>query len=87
MELRIYDVEHGACVLLRSDNGTRMIIDWGHSASTSYLLRQRSGTAAFELGQRSSWPQADRAKTNTKQPINVRSQHGPAGAQRRHGNG
>lgn len=43
MQLQIFDVEHGACALLTADNGTRLMIDCGHNATTgwrpgSYLL-------------------------------------------------
>lgn len=45
MELRIFDVEHGACALLTCDNGTRIMIDCGHNGTTgwrpgSYLKSQ-----------------------------------------------
>lgn len=45
MQLQIFDVEHGACALLTADNGTRLMIDCGHNASTGWkpgtYLRQR----------------------------------------------
>lgn len=45
MELKIFDVEHGACALLTCDNGTRIMIDCGHNGTTgwrpgSYLKQQ-----------------------------------------------
>lgn len=45
MELKIFDVEHGACALLTCDNGARVMIDCGHNATTgwrpgSYLRQQ-----------------------------------------------
>ncbi len=46
MELRIFDVEHGACALLSCDNGTRMMIDCGHNASTGW----RPGTYLRQQG-------------------------------------
>lgn len=36
MELRIFDVEHGACALLTCDNGTRLMIDCGHNGDTGW---------------------------------------------------
>jgi len=36
MRLQIFDVEHGACSLLTADNGTRMMIDCGHNATTGW---------------------------------------------------
>jgi beta-lactamase superfamily II metal-dependent hydrolase len=36
MDLKIFDVEHGACALLTADNGTRLMIDCGHNASTGW---------------------------------------------------
>ena len=36
MLLQIFDVEHGACALLTCDNGTRMMIDCGHNATTGW---------------------------------------------------
>lgn len=48
MQLQIFDVEHGACALLTADNGTRLMIDCGHNASTGWkpgtYLRQRGIT-------------------------------------------
>jgi len=45
MDLKIFDVEHGACALLTCDDGTRLMIDCGHNVTTnwkpgSYLLNQ-----------------------------------------------
>ena len=36
MELKIFDVEHGACALLTCDNGTRLMIDCGHNGDTDW---------------------------------------------------
>jgi len=36
MQLEIFDVEHGACALLTADNGTRLMIDCGHNATTGW---------------------------------------------------
>ncbi len=36
MKLTIFDVEHGACALLVTDNGMRMLIDAGHNSSTGW---------------------------------------------------
>lgn len=36
MKLQIFDVEHGACSLLTADNGTRLMIDCGHNATTGW---------------------------------------------------
>jgi len=49
MWLQIFDVEHGACSLLTSDNNTRLMIDCGHNATTgwkpgTYLAQQGIGT-------------------------------------------
>ncbi len=46
MELKIFDVEHGACALLSCDNGTRLMIDCGHNSSTTW----RPGTYLREQG-------------------------------------
>ncbi|MDO8421612.1 MAG: hypothetical protein Q7S99_05575 [Parvibaculum sp.] len=45
MDLKIFNVEHGACALLEADNRARMMIDCGHNASFgwrpgSYLVSQ-----------------------------------------------
>jgi len=49
MRLQIFDVEHGACSLLTADNGTRLMIDCGHNATTgwkpgTYLRQNGIGT-------------------------------------------
>jgi beta-lactamase superfamily II metal-dependent hydrolase len=48
MDLKIFDVEHGACALLTCDNNTRIMIDGGHNASTGWYpgtyLRQQGIT-------------------------------------------
>lgn len=36
MDLKIFDVEHGACALLTCDDNTRLMIDCGHNAITSW---------------------------------------------------
>lgn len=36
MDLRIFDVEHGACALLTCDDGTRMMIDCGHNGTSGW---------------------------------------------------
>lgn len=36
MELKIFDVEHGACALVTCDNGNRLMIDCGHNATTNW---------------------------------------------------
>lgn len=36
MHLQIFDVEHGGCALLTCDNGTRLMIDCGHNATTGW---------------------------------------------------
>ena len=46
MELKIFDVEHGACALLACDNGTRLMIDCGHNGDTGW----RPGTYLREQG-------------------------------------
>ena len=52
MDLKIFDVEHGACALLSCDDDTRMMIDCGHNASTGWLpgnyLRQQ-GIGVLEM--------------------------------------
>jgi len=37
MELKIFDVEHGACALLTCDSGARIMIDCGHNGTTGWL--------------------------------------------------
>jgi beta-lactamase superfamily II metal-dependent hydrolase len=48
MDLKIFDVEHGACALLTADNYTRLMIDCGHNASSEWkpgtYLRQNGIT-------------------------------------------
>lgn len=49
MELKIFDVEHGACALLSSDDGKHMMIDCGHHAPNewypgTYLRQQGIGS-------------------------------------------
>lgn len=52
MRLQIFDVEHGACALLTADNGTRLMIDCGHNATTGWkpgsYLRQ-NGITTLEM--------------------------------------
>ncbi len=46
MDLKIFDVQHGACALLTCDNGTRLMIDCGHNGETGWrpgnYLRERN---------------------------------------------
>ena len=49
VRLDIFDVEHGACSLLTADNGTRLMVDCGHNATTgwhpgTHLRRQHVDT-------------------------------------------
>jgi len=46
MELKIFDVEHGACALVTCDNGNRFMIDCGHNGSTMW----RPGSHLRALG-------------------------------------
>lgn len=46
MELKIFNVEHGACALATCDNGNRLMIDCGHNATTNW----RPGTHLRSLG-------------------------------------
>lgn len=46
MDLTIFDVEHGACALLTSDTGTRLMLDCGHNASTGWT----PGQHLYKLG-------------------------------------
>ncbi len=36
MEITIFDVEHGACSLIKFPNGTTMLMDCGHNTSTNW---------------------------------------------------
>jgi beta-lactamase superfamily II metal-dependent hydrolase len=49
MDLKIFDVEHGACALLTANNGMRLMIDCGHNATTGWkpgtYLRQNGITS------------------------------------------
>ncbi len=36
MDLKIFDVEHGACALLTCDNNSRLMVDCGHNATTGW---------------------------------------------------
>lgn len=36
MDLKIFDVEHGACALLTCDDNTHMMIDCGHNSTTGW---------------------------------------------------
>jgi beta-lactamase superfamily II metal-dependent hydrolase len=52
VRLQIFDVEHGACALATANNGTRLMIDCGHNATTgwrpgSHLIRQ--GASYLEM--------------------------------------
>ena len=46
MILEIFDVEHGACALVTTSNGRRMLIDCGHNATTNW----RPGTFLARAG-------------------------------------
>jgi len=46
MILRIFNVEHGACALLDCDNGTQIMIDAGHNATTGW----KPGTYLNSIG-------------------------------------
>ena len=46
MELKIFDVEHGACALLSANDGKQVMIDCGHNASTEW----RPGTYLRQHG-------------------------------------
>jgi hypothetical protein len=46
MFLEIFDVEHGACALVTTSNGRRVMIDCGHNATTSW----RPGTFLLSAG-------------------------------------
>jgi beta-lactamase superfamily II metal-dependent hydrolase len=36
MDIRIFDVEHGGCALVSTDNGKHLLIDAGHNSSTGW---------------------------------------------------
>lgn len=36
MEIKIFDVEHGACALVTADTGAHMLIDCGHNSTTDW---------------------------------------------------
>lgn len=36
MEVRIFDVEHGGCALVTTDNGDHLLIDAGHNSNTGW---------------------------------------------------
>jgi beta-lactamase superfamily II metal-dependent hydrolase len=46
MYLEIFDVEHGACALISTSNGKRVMIDCGHNATTGW----RPGTFLLSAG-------------------------------------
>jgi beta-lactamase superfamily II metal-dependent hydrolase len=46
MFLEIFDVEHGACALITTSNGKRVMIDCGHNAATNW----RPGSALVAAG-------------------------------------
>ena len=46
MLLDIFDVEHGACALITTSNGKRVMIDCGHNAATNW----RPGSALVLAG-------------------------------------
>jgi beta-lactamase superfamily II metal-dependent hydrolase len=52
MDLKIFDVEHGACALLTADNYTRLMIDCGHNATTGWkpgTYLKQNGIAALDM--------------------------------------
>jgi beta-lactamase superfamily II metal-dependent hydrolase len=52
MRLQIFDVEHGACALLTADNGTTIMIDCGHNATTGWkpgLHLVRQGVSSLQM--------------------------------------
>lgn len=46
MELKVFDVEHGACALLSCDNGARLMIDCGHNSTTHLRASSRDATVS-----------------------------------------
>lgn len=46
MDLKIFDVEHGACALLSTDDGKHLMIDCGHNGATGW----RPGNHLIERG-------------------------------------
>jgi beta-lactamase superfamily II metal-dependent hydrolase len=46
MDLKIFDVEHGACALLTCDDNTRLMLDCGHNGDTGW----KPGTYLREQG-------------------------------------
>ena len=46
MILNVFDVEHGACALVTTNNGRRILIDCGHNATTNW----RAGTFLVSAG-------------------------------------
>jgi beta-lactamase superfamily II metal-dependent hydrolase len=46
MFLEVFDVEHGACALITTSNGKRVMIDCGHNAATNW----RPGSALVAAG-------------------------------------
>lgn len=52
MRLQIFDVEHGACALLTANNNTRLMIDCGHNATTSWkpgTYLQQQGITSIDM--------------------------------------
>ena len=53
MRLEIFNVEHGACALLRTSNGKLAMIDCGHNSTTGWMpgdeLAARNETALNRL--------------------------------------
>ncbi len=46
MYVEIFDVEHGACAIITTSNGKRVMIDCGHNATTGW----KPGTALLAGG-------------------------------------
>jgi beta-lactamase superfamily II metal-dependent hydrolase len=52
LHLTVFDVEHGACALLTCDNGTRLMVDCGHNATTGWrpgTYLRRSGVTHLDM--------------------------------------
>ncbi|HEY4135671.1 MAG TPA: hypothetical protein VGO34_10700 [Alphaproteobacteria bacterium] len=52
MDLKIFDVEHGACALLTCDDYTRLMVDCGHNATTAWrpgTYLKNNGISSLEM--------------------------------------
>jgi hypothetical protein len=49
MFLEVFDVEHGACALITTSNGKRVMIDCGHNAATNWRPGSSNAQAALLL--------------------------------------